>query len=396
LGSFYCFLFTISIVEMVSLWYIFMVAGGFINNRCYFWRISMKKIAITILVFLLIPAVVLSGCAQNTGEKDSSISVICTIFPLYDWTRQIIGDQTESIDLTLLLANKIDLHNYQPSVDDIVKISNCDLFIYVGGESDKWVDDALKQAINTNMVVVNLLEILGDAALVEEIIEGMETDGHDHDDHDDHDDGDEHDDTDEHDEHDGIDEHDDGHDGHEAEFDEHIWLSLRNAQIFSSVIAEALISLDAGNADTYRGNLSAYNEKLSTLDSDFKAAISAAPVKTLLFGDRFPFRYLVYDYGLSYYAAFAGCSAETEASFNTVIFLSEKLDELGLNTVLVTESSDKKIAETIIRESKEDNHQILVLDAIQSVDSNDLATGITYLSIMESNLDILKKALSGQ
>ena len=377
----------------------------------------MRKTAITILIFLLVPAVVLSGCARNAGDKDSKISVICTIFPLYDWTRQIIGDGAGNIDLTLLLANKIDLHNYQPSVDDIVKISDCDLFIYIGGESDKWVDDALKQATNPNMIVINLLERLGDAAVVEELIEGTEADEYDHDDHDadDHDgdnhDADDHDadkhdggDPDEHDgsdDADGADEHEDAeehdeHSEHEAGFDEHVWLSLRNAQVFSSVIAEALISLDAGNADLYRGNLAAYNEKLSDLDSAYKAAISAAPVNTLLFGDRFPFRYLVDDYSLSYYAAFAGCSAETEASFNTVIFLSEKMDELGLNTVMVTESSDKKIAETIIRESKGNDHQILVLDAMQSVDSNALATGITYLSIMENNLDVLKKALSGQ
>jgi len=358
----------------------------------------MRKITAIIISLLLLPTVVLSGCVQSAGKTDSKISVICTIFPLYDWTRQIIGDQAENIDLTLLLANKIDLHNYQPSVDDIVKISDCDLFIYVGGESDKWVNDALKQATNTNMIVIDLLEILGDAARIEEVTEGMEADDHDHDEHDEHDsedpEHDEHDDD--HDEHDDTDGHDDEHDVREACFDEHIWLSLRNAQVFCSVIAEALISLDAGNADTYRGNLAAYNEKLSGLDSAYKEAISAAPVGTLLFGDRFPFRYLVDDYGLNYYAAFAGCSAETEASFETVIFLSEKLDELGLNTVMVTESSDKKIAETIIRESKGDNHQILVLDAMQSVDSKDLATGITYLSIMESNLDILKNALGGQ
>jgi len=360
----------------------------------------MRKFTATILVFLLITAVALSGCAQSSYGKDDKISVICTIFPLYDWTRQIIGDQAENIDLTLLLANKIDLHNYQPSVDDIVKISDCDLFIYVGGESDKWVNDTLKQATNKNMIVIDLLEILGDAARVEEVIEGMEADDHDHDDghDDDHDaedpEHDEYDGADDHDEHDDTDEYDE-HDVQDACFDEHIWLSLRNAQVFCSVIEEALISLDAGNADTYRGNLAAYNEKLSGLDSAYKEAISAAPVGTLLFGDRFPFRYLVDDYGLYYYAAFAGCSAETEASFETVIFLSEKLDELGLNTVMVTESSDKKIAETIIRESKGDNHQILVLDAMQSVDSKELATGITYLSIMESNLDVLMKALGG-
>jgi len=332
----------------------------------------MKQLTIIILILILLFTAALPGCTQNAIDKESKISVVCTIFPQYDWVRQILGDNADNMNLTLLLNSRIDLHNYQPSVDDFVKISGCDLFIYVGGESDGWVDDALKQATNENMIVINLMDTLGNAAKIEEIIEGMKEDDHDH--------------------NEDTEEHEDDHD-HEAEFDEHIWLSLKNARILCSAIADALSSLDVDNAEAYQNNLALYIEKLSALDSEYQAVIKAAPVKTLLFGDRFPFRYLVDDYGLRYYAAFAGCSAETEASFKTIIFLAGKVDELSLNNIMVTESSNKKIAETIIRESKGKNQQILVMDAMQSVASKDIANGATYLSIMESNLSVLKEAL---
>jgi len=308
----------------------------------------------------------LSGCTQNANQRDGKISIVCTIFPQYDWVRQILGDKADSMDLTLLLNNRIDLHNYQPSVDDIVKISACDLFIYVGGESDGWVDDALKQATNKNMIVINLLDTLGDAVKIEETIEGMEVDDH---------------------------EEDDDDRGHESDYDEHVWLSLRNAQMFCYAITDAISSLNAENTELFRNNLALYIEKLSTLDLDYQAAMNAAPIKTLLFGDRFPFRYLVDDYGLSYHAAFVGCSAETEAGFDTIIFLAEKMDELGLKNIIVTESSDKKIAETIIRESKGTNQRIFVLNAMQSISKNNVTNGMTYLSIMENNLNVLKEAL---
>jgi len=305
----------------------------------------------------------LPGCTKTDEPKSGGISVVCTIFPQYDWVRQILGDNTDNMDVTLLLNNRIDLHNYQPSVDDIIKISACDLFIYVGGASDGWVGDALKDAINPNMIVINLLETLGHSAKTEEIVEGMEDEEF----------GDEFE--------------------ADIEYDEHIWLSLKHAQTFCTLIAGALSLLDSDNAEEYQRNLEAYIVKLSALDSDYKTAVNNAPVKTLLFGDRFPFRYLVDDYGLSYYAAFAGCSAETEASFETIIFLAGKMDDLSLKNIMVTESSDKKIAETIIRESRGGDQRILVMDAMQSVVSNDIANGTTYLSIMEGNLSVLKEAL---
>lgn len=319
----------------------------------------MKRFILTIIaIFLLIiPA---AGCMRAASDTDGGISVVCTIFPQYDWVRQILGDRADDMALTLLLNNKVDLHNYQPSVDDIVKISTCDLFIYVGGESDKWVDGALKDATNKKMIVINLLDVLGAAAKEEETLEGMEAE-----------DGDE--------------------DGNV--YDEHVWLSLKNAQLFCPVIAGALSALDPDHAEEYQKNGYDYIEQFKELDAAYRAAADAGPKDTLLFGDRFPFRYLMDDYGLTPYAAFPGCSAETEASFDTIIFLAKMMDELNLQTVMVTESADQSIAKTIIGNTTAKDQQILVLDAMQSVTSGDVRNGTTYLSIMESNLAILKKAL---
>jgi len=316
----------------------------------------MKRFCAVTLV-LLLGIGMLSGCQQPVA--DDRISIVCTVFPQYDWVRQILGDNSDDIELTLLLKNNVDLHSYQPSFDDIAGISACDLFIYIGGASDGWVEAALREATNKNMVILNLLDVLGNVAKQEEVQEGMEAEN-----------GEE-----------------------EVAYDEHVWLSLRNASLFCSAITDALSSLDSGNSRKYRENLAAYTDKLDSLDAEYKAAADTASVKTLLFGDRFPFRYLTDDYGLDYYAAFLGCSAETEASIKTIVFLTEKVDELNLKSILVTESSNKEIAETIIRESKGNNQQIMVLDSMQSVTSSDVENGVTYLSIMESNLNVLKDAL---
>ena len=183
-----------------------------------------------------------------------------------------------------------------------------------------------------------------------------------------------------------------GHD-HEEEADEHVWLSLKNAKTLVAAIADALQELDPDNKDTYAANAAAYIEKLSTLDGAYQAAVDGAARKTLLFGDRFPFRYLVDDYGLSYYAAFAGCSAESEASFETVSFLAKKVDELKLPCVLTIEGKNHKIAETIVENTAEKNQKILTMDSMQSTTSEDVANGTTYLSVMEQNLSVLKEAL---
>ena len=321
----------------------------------------------------------------KTDDANKKFSVVCTIFPEYDWIRQLVGDKKDNYEITYLLDKGVDLHSYQPTAEDIAKIANCDLFVYVGGESDGWVNDALKESKNDKMQVVNLLETLGKNVKPEEVVEGMqEEDEHDHD----HDDKD-HDDKD-HDHEDA--DHDHDHE-EETEYDEHVWLSLRNATVLVNTLAEKLQTIDPENKDYYATTAADYTAKLGDLDSRYLATIKKAKVKTVLFGDRFPFRYLVDDYGLKYYAAFVGCSAETEASFETVAFLAKKTDDLKLKSVLVIENSDQKIAKKIVETTKDKNQNIVVLNSMQSVTNDDIANGATYLSIMESNLKALASAL---
>ena len=349
--------------------------------------LNTKKITSLVLAGLMAFGACSCSAAGAGNKTDKKLSIVTTIFPEYDWVKQIAGDKISGIDLTMLLDNGADLHSFQPTAQDIVKISSCDVFIYVGGESDEWVEDVLKEAVNKNMQTVNLLEVLGDKVVEEEIVEGMQEEDEEEHDHD----GDE--------DHDEDHDHDEDQEGHhheegEIEYDEHVWLSLKNTQVLVSGIADAMGKADPDNAEAYKANAESYNKKLAELDGKYQDVVNAAGKDTVLFGDRFPFRYLVDDYGLNYYAAFVGCSAETEASFETVVFLSGKIDELGLSKVLVIEKSDKKIAQTIIGNTTSKDQEILVMDSLQSTTSADSNNGVTYYSVMENNLEVLTKALA--
>ena len=327
----------------------------------------LKILGIT-LSSLLIPFC--ASCnSTNSGDK---MSIVTTIFPEYDWVMNVLGEKKDNADVTLLLDNGIDLHSYQPTPKDIVTISKCDLFIYVGGESDEWVDDALKQAINKDMKVINLMETLGDAVKEEEVIEGMEEEDHDHD-------------------HEEDEEHD--HEEEEAEYDEHVWLSIKNAEVIVKEIGKSLAEIDKDNAETYNTNVTSYVNSLKELDKKYADAVKAGTKDTLLFADRFPFRYLVDDYNLKYYAAFVGCSAETEASFETIKFLAGKVDELGLNVILKIESSDGGIAKTVKEATTNKNQTIMTMDSLQSASTKEYKAGRNYLSVMEQNLTVLKDAI---
>ncbi len=535
-----------------------------------------KTIAYTTAAAILLG---LTACAENGSQQETAenivtdakadavtgeqLSIVCTIFPEYDWVKQILGDHASGAEITYLLDSGTDLHSYQPTAMDMAKIADCDLFVYVGGESDEWVEDALAEAVNPDMQVINLMDVMGDAAKEEEIKEGMEHDhDHEHDEHDhskevstfeddevqdrplsdwegdwqsayplvldgsldeawehksedggmtaaeykdyytkgyksdynaisihdnhikftdkdgkvtesdykytgyyiqnwstgtkaamyrfeaeDHDAGapiyiefndhmiepekaahfhirmsnesfdaivdpegnwptffdaalsaeevcDEvighgHSDEDEDEDHDHDHEHEEG----EVEYDEHVWLSLKNAKTLCTEIADRLSILDSANKDDYKANLDAYTAQLDKLDGGFKTLIGGAAQKTLVFGDRFPFRYFADDYGLDYFAAFAGCSAETEASFDTIVFLAEKMDELGCGTIFTIENSDHKIAQTIIDNTKAKNQNIAEMNSLQSVTKDQISSGATYLSLMQANYDTLKGAL---
>lgn len=502
----------------------------------------MKKYIAMFLIAVMI-ILCLSACKDNitnTSQEDK-IQIVTTIFPEYDWVKEILGDKIEQAEITMLLDNGVDLHSYQPTTEDIMKISTCDLFIYVGGESDRWVNDALKEATNKDMKVINLLDVLGDSVKIEEMVEGMQEEDHGHS----HSHNEEitmdnienrtlsdfdgkwkslypyllNGDLDEYCEYKAENDEDSttnketyiekyksswvsdvnnitindnyiaftyndgntvsaeykyagynikvddngkissvryqfetdsndapkyvqfndhsyestkaqhfhvyfgdesfdklmdletnpffvkdvlsvneiieelmGH-NHEEEKDEHVWLSLKNTEILCKAISNALQEIDPDNKETYFKNTSAYIEKLMALDSEYCKVVDNAAHKTILFGDRFPFRYFVDDYGLSYYAAFVGCSAETEASFETITFLAGKVDELSLNSILTIEKSDQKIAKTIVQNTHSKDQNIMALDSMQSITTKDVSNGATYLSIMESNLEILQEAL---
>lgn len=322
-----------------------------------------KLFAMILSIAILMTALGTAGAIAD----EEKLRVVTTIFPIYDWVRETAGTE-ENAEITLLLDSGVDLHSYQPTAADLMKIAACDLFIYVGGESDEWVEDALREAINPNMIVINLLECLGDDVKMEELVEGME--------------------------HEQDEDHEEEDHEHEEEADEHIWLSLRNAQKLVKIIAGKLAEADPVHADVYQANAAAYGEKLSALDAAYAETTEQAAYQTILFGDRFPFRYLADDYGLTYYAAFSGCSAETEASFQTIVFLAQKVDELGLPAVLTIEGTNHRIAETIIQTTGNRNQKLLTLDSMQGITAGDVQAGASYLSIMQANLDVLREALN--
>lgn len=319
----------------------------------------MKKIhSLVLAIFMIISCAAVTSCGVK--EKSDGKSVVCTIAPVYDWVKNVIGDD-DGYSVTLLIKNKTDMHSYQPTVADMATISQSDVFVYVGGESDAWVDDALK-SVGGDTKAISLLELLGDKAKDEEHID---------DEDDDHD-----------------------HDHAESEKDEHVWLSLKNAAYLCDKLADEFSAVFTEN--NFKANSAAYIAKLNELDGEYADAVANAEYDTLLFGDRFPFLYLVSDYGLNYYAAFSGCSAETEASFATITKLAQKVDELNLPAIIKIDGSTHKIAETIRDNTSAKNQEIITVDSMQSTTLEELQNGKNYLSVMRDNLSVFKTALGGR
>lgn len=342
----------------------------------------MKRVLI--IASLIISIVFVGACGKKVTTENASasndskkIKIVTTIYPEYDWVSNIIKGKEEKFDLSILMTSGVDLHNFQPSAKDILDIGTADLFIYVGGESDKWADGAIRQAANKNLKSINLMELLKDKVKVEELKEGMEDDEHHHDEE-------------EGEEHEGEEEHHE----EEIEYDEHVWLSLENAMIVCADLKNEIVSLDSENVTVYENNLQAYVSELKNLNEEYKNVVNSAKRKTLLFGDRFPFRYMVDDYGLNYFAAFKGCAAETEASFKTIKFLADKLGEENLPYVMKIERSDDKIAKAVIENSSKKDATIETMYSIQAVSSDEMKNGETYLSYMKKNLEVLKKVLN--
>lgn len=310
-------------------------------------------------------------------QKDGAISVVTNTFPAYDWVKNIT--EGTDVEVTNLTDNGVSLHNYEPSAQDIEKITKANLFLYVGGESDEWAPEAAKEAPNTK--VLDMLEILGGSVKEEEVKEGMEHEREDED----HEHGDADDD------HDHDDDDHDEHEHEEVEYDEHVWLSVKNAKTISMAIADALAEIDPKNADTFKKNYEAYAAKLDALQNEFDEMRKAAKLDTILVADRFPFRYLVSDLDLDYFAAFVGCSAESEASFETISFLAQKVDELDLKHIIKLAGSDGKIADTVKNSTKAKDQDIIEMTSMENASSQD---GKSYIDYMQMNLDALKKALN--
>ena len=324
----------------------------------------MKRFLV-ILIFILIIAAVLSGCtggapAENPPD-DGKISVVSTVFPSYDFARQIAGDK---INLTMLLPPGAESHSFEPSAQDIIAIQNCDVFIYIGGDTDQWAGRILNAVDNGGMTVISMLEVAD--TVEQEIVEGMEPD-YDHDD-----------------DHSGHD-HDD-----EPELDEHVWTSPKNAKLIVSAISAVLCEKDKDNAAEYEKNTATYLVQLDELDAKLSETVQNAGHKTIIFGDRFPFRYLARDYGLGYFAAFPGCSTETEPAAATIAFLIDKVREENIPVVFHVELSNERMADAMCAAT---GAKKLLLHACHNISKDEFESGATYVKLMTNNIAALKEAL---
>lgn len=307
----------------------------------------MKKIC---AVLLILCGVLLCGCQNMSDKTGGKLKIVTTIFPAYDFARSVFGDTAE---ITMLLKPGMESHSYDPSAKDVVKIDECDLFIYNGGESDAWVENILKSTDNVNSLkMTDAVEMLG-----EEHAEGM-TENHIH---------------------------------NEEEYDEHIWTSPKNAALIMASIRDKAKEISPGNADIFEKNASAYIEKINSLDKDFAELLSDEK-RFFVFGDRFPLLYFFKEYDLNYYAAFPGCGAETEPSAQTISFLSKKLNEEDtIKTVFYIELSNHKLADNLAAES---NLPAAEFHTCHNISQSDFEAGETYVSLMERNYDTLKTAVN--
>lgn len=309
----------------------------------------MKK---TICTLIMLSILIAFSCSCTSSNPDivnnDKPTIVCTSFASYDWICNILGEKKSEWNLVRLNESGTDMHSFQPSAKDITYIADSDLLVFTGGISEEWIDETTNSASDYDGIVYSLIG----------------------------------------------EEHDHSHDEGICEIDEHIWLSPKNAIVFCEELAKQISIIDPSGEEQYMNNADIYIEKLKNIDNEYEQALKECKNKTVIFADRFPFHYLTEDYGISYYAAFPGCSAETEASFETVIYLSEKANELNIPALLITEHSSDSIAQTIINTSGRDNMEIFELNSMQSVNEQDIKNNITYISVMENNLNVLKKVLN--
>jgi len=316
-----------------------------------------RNILITVFTPIVFVAVLFGviGCKRGRStarNPNGKINVTTTIFPPYDFVRQIAGDK---VNLTMLLPPGAESHSFEPSPRDIITVQNSDIFIYVGGDSDTWIDRILESMDTSKMNIIRMMDVV--EVVEEETVEGME---------------------------------EEEEEEEEVAYDEHVWTSPRNAILIVKAITELLCEADSASADFYRQNSSAYIKSLEELDTEFTKIVAGAKRKTIVFGDRFPFRYFADAYGLSYFAAFPGCSTETEPSAATVAFLINKIKSEQIPVVFHIELSNEHMADTI---SAETGAKKLLLHACHNVSKQDFETGLGYLDLMRRNTESLRQAL---
>ena len=330
-----------------------------------------------ILIFLTLSLFLIISCNdadKNNKEKtnDGKIKVVSTIFPIYDFTKNIAGD---NVNIQMIIRPGIEIHSFNATPADIINIQNSDVFIYIGGESEAWAEKVVDSMDTNGKKIIKLMDYV--KALDEEIVEGME-----------HEEGHNHEKESNHDEHEDYIE--ESH-THEGIYDEHIWTSPQNAKLMVTAICNALSEIDANNADLYNANADKYNQELTALDNEIKNTVASSKRKNIVFGDRFPFRYLAEEYGLEYRAPFTGCSSQVDASPKTIAYLIDYIKDNKIPYLYYIELSNEKIANTLIEQTGAEK---LKLHSVQNVSKEEFDSGATYLSIMRDNLKSLKKGLN--
>ena len=315
---------------------------------------ALRVLAVCLIAALMI--ILLCACGNQDIAKSAG-GIVCLAFPEYDWTRNILGDNPGKLELKLLVGNGVDMHSYQPAVDDIAQLSACDLLICTGGSSEDWVLDAIENNRDKSKPALVATELLSEQLLCV-----------------------------------GETQHE--HDHAHTDIDEHLWLSLNNAQKICEAICAEICSLDPANASIYKANLQSYTQKLQALDNAYAEVVENAVLDSIIVADRFPFVYLAADYGLQYHAAFSGCSADIDASFETIVALTETVDSLQPPAILIIDGSTREIADAVLANIPGSSCEVLTLNSMQSVTAAQLTAGISYIGIMQQNLDVLTRALN--
>ena len=316
----------------------------------------MKKIIkIFFVAVMFFSLVSVTGCGNK--KNNNKLTIISTSFPGYDFARAILKD-VDDTEVKMLLKPGSETHDFEPTPQDIINIKNSDIFIYVGGDSDEWIEDVLEDIDTNKTKVIKLMDLVN--VVEEELVEGME-------------------------------EHEEEEEEEEVEYDEHVWTSPINAITITNKLKDEIIKIDNSNKEKYEENANNYVAELNKIDNEIKEVVANSKRKEIVFGDRFPLRYFVDEYNLTYYAAFPGCSEQTEASAKTIAYLIDVVKKDKIPVVFHIELSNGKIAETI---SKETNAKVLEFNAAHNISQKDFDAGVTYVDLMKDNIKVLKEALN--